>query len=156
MLIAARLVQRAGAALMTPASLALISEAYPQPAEKARAIGFWAMGGAVASAAGPLVGGALTVINWRFIFLITLPVGAIALWLLAGVPRSQRAALIGHVSGSEALRFGIFSFAEQPPDFWQHLIGFGPVGIGFRLARPHRDVIELKALLFKAAKNHSA
>ena len=51
-LILARFAQGAGAALMTPASLALIGEAYPDPAEKARAIGIWAVGGGVASASG--------------------------------------------------------------------------------------------------------
>ncbi|MEZ6183472.1 MAG: MFS transporter [Planctomycetota bacterium] len=91
-LIVARFLQGAGAALMTPASLALIGEAYPEPSDKARAIGVWAVGGGVASAAGPLIGGALTAVSWRLIFLINLPVGAFALWLLAGVPASERRA----------------------------------------------------------------
>ena len=90
LLIAARFVQGIGAAMMTPASLAMIGEAFPNPVEKARAIGVWAAGGAVASASGPLVGGALTMLSWRLIFLINLPVGAIALWLLWGVPKSPR------------------------------------------------------------------
>ncbi|QDU56610.1 MFS transporter [Aeoliella mucimassa] len=89
LLIAARFVQGTGAAFMTPASLSLIGEAFPDPTKKARAIGIWAVGGAVASASGPLVGGALTMLSWRLIFLINLPVGAIAAWLLAGVPRSH-------------------------------------------------------------------
>jgi DHA2 family methylenomycin A resistance protein-like MFS transporter len=89
-LVAARFTQGVGAALMTPASLALIGEAYPDPTAKARAIGLWAVGGAVASSSGPLLGGALTAISWRLIFLINLPVGAVALWLLARVPRSRR------------------------------------------------------------------
>lgn len=89
LLIVARIAKGTGAALMTPASLALIGEAFPDPSAKARAIGLWAVGGAVASAAGPLVGGALTVVSWRLIFLVNLPVGAIALWLLAGVPTSR-------------------------------------------------------------------
>lgn len=89
-LIAARAAQGAGAALMTPASLALIGEAYPNPKDKARAIALWAVGGAVASASGPLVGGALTAVSWQLIFLVNLPIGAVALWLLAGVPRSPR------------------------------------------------------------------
>lgn len=89
-LIVSRAAQGMGAALMTPASLALIGEAYADPASKARAIGFWAVGGAVASAAGPLVGGALTMINWRLIFLINLPVGLLALWLLTRVAPSRR------------------------------------------------------------------
>jgi len=89
-LVAARFAQGLGAALMTPASLSLIGEAYPNPVEKARAVGVWAVGGAVASAAGPLVGGLLTAISWKLIFFINLPVGALAFWLLRGVPRSPR------------------------------------------------------------------
>lgn len=89
-LVVARGLQGLGAACMTPASLALLGEAYPEPAAKARAVGVWAVGGAVASAAGPLVGGALTTLGWELIFLVNLPVGALAAWLLRGVPASPR------------------------------------------------------------------
>lgn len=90
LLIAARFAKGVGAAMMTPASLALIGKTFPNPSEKARAVGLWAVGGAIASAAGPLIGGALTILSWRLLFLVNLPVGAIALWLLAGVPQSRR------------------------------------------------------------------
>ncbi|MBK6011558.1 MFS transporter [Streptomyces sp. MBT53] len=89
-LVAARLVQGAGAAVMMPATLALIREAYPDAAQRARALGFWALGGSVGSAAGPLLGGALSAVDWRWIFFINLPVGAVALALLTRVARSPR------------------------------------------------------------------
>jgi DHA2 family methylenomycin A resistance protein-like MFS transporter len=89
-LIAARVVQGAGAALMTPSSLALIREAYPDSAQRARAIALWTIGGSVAAAAGPVAGGALNLLSWRLIFAINLPVGVAALVLLAGVARSPR------------------------------------------------------------------
>jgi DHA2 family methylenomycin A resistance protein-like MFS transporter len=82
-LVAARLAQGAGAAVMTPPSLALIREAYQDPAARARAIGIWALGGALASAVGPLVGGSLSLLSWRLIFFVNLPVGLVALLLLA-------------------------------------------------------------------------
>ena len=59
-LIAARLVQGAAAAVMMPSSMALIGQAYPDPARRARALAMWAMGGAVASSSGPVLGGLLT------------------------------------------------------------------------------------------------
>src|SRR3989442_11787153 len=73
-----------------PSSLAMIREAYPDAGERARAIAVWSLGAAVASAAGPVVGGFLTLLSWRTIFLVNLPVGAVAFYLLLGVARSPR------------------------------------------------------------------
>ena len=91
-LVAARLAQGAGAALIMPTSLALIREAYAHAAQRARAIAIWSLGGAVASAAGPMVGGFLTLLSWRAIFFINLPVCLVALYLLGRVARSPRRA----------------------------------------------------------------
>lgn len=89
-LLAARLVQGAGATVIMPASLALIREAFPDPARRARAISVWAMGGAVGAAAGPVLGGVLSQLSWRMIFFVNLPVGVLALFLLARTVRSPR------------------------------------------------------------------
>ncbi|WP_336857051.1 MFS transporter [Sinomonas albida] len=90
MLVAARLVQGAAAAVMMPASMALIGQAFPDPTRRARAIAVWAMGGAVASTSGPVLGGLLNLASWRLIFLINLPVGVVALLLAARARRSPR------------------------------------------------------------------
>jgi len=92
-LVAARLVQGVAAALMMPSSMALIGQAYPDPVRRGRAVGLWAMGGAVAASSGPVLGGLLTLLSWRWIFLVNLPVGLVALLLLRRTERSpQRAA----------------------------------------------------------------
>ncbi len=91
-LVTARFVQGAGAAVMMPASMALIGQAYPDPARRARAVTVWAMGGAVASSSGPLLGGLLTLVSWRLIFFINVPAGAVTLLLLARIqPSGNRA-----------------------------------------------------------------
>ncbi|RFU87944.1 MFS transporter [Streptomyces triticagri] len=90
-LVAARLLQGAAAAVLMPASLALVRQGFADRAERARAIAIWTVGGAVAVAAGPLVGGALTAsVGWRWIFFVNLPAGVLALALLAKVPASPR------------------------------------------------------------------
>jgi MFS transporter, DHA2 family, methylenomycin A resistance protein len=87
-LVAARFVQGAAAAVMMPASMTLIGHAYPDPVRRARAVAVWAIGGAVASSSGPVVGGLLTLMSWRLIFFINLPVGVVSLVLLARTMRS--------------------------------------------------------------------
>ncbi|WP_415853685.1 MFS transporter [Sinomonas sp. G460-2] len=89
-LVAARFIQGTGAAVMMPASMALIGQAFPDPIRRARAVAIWAMGGAVASTSGPVIGGLLNLVSWRLIFLINLPVGIMALILLARARRSPR------------------------------------------------------------------
>ena len=78
MLVTFRILQAAGAALLTPTSLALLLSATP-PAGRARAVRTWAATGALAAAAGPAVGGLLVEASWRWVFLVNLPVGVLAL-----------------------------------------------------------------------------
>jgi DHA2 family methylenomycin A resistance protein-like MFS transporter len=78
-LVAARFVQGAAAAMMMPSSMALIGQAYPDPVKRARAVAMWALGGSVASSAGPVRGGVLTLVSWRLIYFLNLPAGALRL-----------------------------------------------------------------------------
>ncbi len=85
MLIASRAVQGVGAALMMPATLSIVTHAFPA-SERGKAIGTWAGVSALALSIGPVVGGALTeYVSWRAIFFINLPVaaGAVAATLFA-------------------------------------------------------------------------
>ncbi|QBY02717.1 MFS transporter [Rhodophyticola sp. CCM32] len=84
-LIAARIVQGIGAAIMTPGSLALIARAYPAE-ERGRAIGIWAAASALTTALGPILGGLALSFGgpetWRLLFAINLPLGGLALWMI--------------------------------------------------------------------------
>jgi MFS transporter, DHA2 family, methylenomycin A resistance protein len=109
-LIAARAAQGIGAAALGACSLALLNHTYPEPAQRARAIGVWTAGGAAALAAGPLFGGLLiAAVGWRSIFFINLPLGAIGYWLTARYATetspalSRKADLLGQLAAAVAL-----------------------------------------------------
>ena len=90
LLVVARALQGAGAALLTPASLAILGASFPET-ERGRAIGAWAGFGAVATAIGPVLGGWLVDhVGWRAIFFINLPLaaGTVAL-ALAAIPETS-------------------------------------------------------------------
>jgi EmrB/QacA subfamily drug resistance transporter len=77
-LVGARVLQGAGAAAVTPTSLGLLLPSIPPPRRSA-AIGAWAALGAVGAASGPPLGGLLTQVSWHWIFIINVPLAAIAL-----------------------------------------------------------------------------
>ena len=126
MLVVARFVQGAAAAVMMPSSMALLGQAYPVPKQRTRAFATWAMGGAVASSSAPILGGVLTVVSWRLIFFINVPVGLAALVMLARTPESPERpapidwlgqltgvlAMVGLVFG--AIEAGAWGFSSWP------------------------------------------
>jgi EmrB/QacA subfamily drug resistance transporter len=159
-LIAARVIQAAGAGLMVPASLSLLLAAVP-PAARARAIGTWSALAALGGALGPVIGGSLVQISWRWVFWINLPVGLAAVLLAARVvPESKD----DHVRGRPdllgaallAASVGLVALALVKAPNW----GWGSAGfIGLLVAslacgaamvarsrRHHSPVIELGLL----------
>src|SRR5260221_10823020 len=88
-LTAFRLVQAAGAALMTPTSLGLLLAAFP-PERRDGAVRTWTAIGGLAAALGPVIGGGLGPRNWRWSFFVQLPIGLVAIlvgwWKLPEVP----------------------------------------------------------------------
>ena len=81
MLVVARMAQAAGAAMLVPASLAVVVEAFPAD-RRGHAVSLWGASAAVAAGLGPPVGGALVEIGgWRLAFLVNLPIGAVAWWV---------------------------------------------------------------------------
>jgi EmrB/QacA subfamily drug resistance transporter len=88
-LVVFRVIQAAGAALMTPTSIGLLLASFP-PERRGGAVRTWAAIGGLAAALGPLAGGVLVAFSWRWIFLVNVPIGVIALvigwWKLPDVP----------------------------------------------------------------------
>ena len=79
-LVGARIVQALGAAILVPASLALVVQAFPV-ARRSHAVGLWGASAALASGLGPPIGGALVEAGgWRWAFLVNIPFGLAALW----------------------------------------------------------------------------
>ena len=162
-LIAARVIQAAGAGAMVPASLSLLLAAVPAPA-RAKALGTWSALGALGAALGPVIGGSLVEINWRWVFWVNLPVGLAAVILAVKVvPESKddrasgsgvRPDLIG--AGLLAAAVGLVALALVKAPGW----GWGSAGfIGLlaaslvcgaamviRSRRHHSPVIELELL----------
>jgi EmrB/QacA subfamily drug resistance transporter len=107
-LVAARVLQAAGGAMMIPATLGLILPAFPLE-QRALAIGIWSAAGGVAAALGPPIGGLLVQLSWRWIFLINVPIGICGAIVAARLlhemrePEARRPDLLGAV----ALAFGI-------------------------------------------------
>src|SRR5204863_686650 len=109
-LVMGRAVQGVGAAFMMPATLSIISNAFP-PHERGRAIGTWAGVSGLALAIGPVVGGALTeYVSWRAIFFLNLPAaaGAVAVTMFAARnSRDETVARSVDYAGIAALSVGL-------------------------------------------------
>jgi EmrB/QacA subfamily drug resistance transporter len=125
-LLAARVVQGVGAAIMTPTALSIVSTTFPEGAERTKALGIWgALGGIGATAAwligGPLVDGP----GWEWIFFINLPLGLAALALSPVLLRESRAALTrrsydpgGALTITGALVLLVYAAVEAPDVGW--------------------------------------
>jgi EmrB/QacA subfamily drug resistance transporter len=113
MLVGARALQGLGAALATPAALALVTTLFTEPRERAKALGIWGGLSGLGFASGVLLGGLITdLADWRWVFLINVPV---AVLVLIAVPRllreSRPAARPGFdLAGAAAVTGGLTTF----------------------------------------------
>src|SRR5271170_7397478 len=160
LLIAARLVQAIGAGMMVPASLSLLLAAVPGHA-RAQAIGTWSAIGALGAALGPVIGGFLVELSWRWVFWINIPVGVVTVILaLKVLPESRDetanarpdmlgAVLVALAAGSLAL-----ALVKAPSWGWTSKDFFGllivtivsSIGVVVRSARHDAPVVDLKLL----------
>lgn len=121
LLVAARMLQGVGGALLTPGSLALIQAGF-RPEDRSKAIGAWSGLSGVATAIGPLVGGWLIeVANWRFAFWLNLPLAAfVVFWTVRHVPESRDSSaarsfdVVGAVLGAVGLAGVTYALVAAP------------------------------------------
>src|SRR5882757_7263844 len=140
MAIAARAVQGVGAALMMPTALAIVSTVYPDE-EKGAALGILAGASAFFAALGPVLGGALTAIDWRLVFLVNVPLAAIAILLtlratpeLEPNPKASRDLdLPGVVSFALAVGAIVFGLSQGAEEGWGDPQTVIPLALGVAL-----------------------
>ena len=108
-LVAFRVLQAVGAAVLTPASLGLVVASTP-PHLRARAVRIWAATGALAAALGPAVGGLLVEASWRWVFLVNVPIGVVAIGaasVLIVPSRDEAATRLPDIAGAVLLAIAI-------------------------------------------------
>jgi EmrB/QacA subfamily drug resistance transporter len=138
--IVARAVQGAGAALMMPTALAIVSAVYPDE-EKGAALGILAGASAFFAALGPVLGGALTAIDWRLVFFINVPLAITAIVLtLRATPRlepdpaaSRDLDLPGVVTFALAVGTLVFGLSQGPEEGWGDPTTIVPILVGIAL-----------------------
>jgi EmrB/QacA subfamily drug resistance transporter len=167
-LIAARVLQGAGAALLTPGSLAILEASFV-PADRARAIGAWSGLSGVAIAAGPLVGGYLiSAGSWRWIFFINVPFALAVVALGARhVPESRDPSVTGKIDYAGALAGVVFltgitfAFIEAPALGWSSpavltMALAGLLGLAAFLVRERRATSPMLPLSIFAERQFAA
>ncbi|RNF77674.1 MFS transporter [Streptomyces botrytidirepellens] len=140
-LITGRFVQGAGAAMAGPAALSLITLLFPAPEERAKAFGVWGGIAGLGGTMGLVISGALSgLTSWRWIFLINLPVAALALLLLPRLVAESRATrhvrldVPGAVLGTGALVSLVYGLLQARTSGWGTLGSTGPLLLAVVLA----------------------
>jgi EmrB/QacA subfamily drug resistance transporter len=148
LLIAARVLQGIGGALLAPGSLSLIQASF-QPTDRARAIGLWSGLGGIAGLGGPFLGGFLVdAVSWRWIFLINIPLAIVVVAVsLRHVPESRdpthhgRFDVLGAVLTAVALGGITYALidAGSGPGTWVALAVGLAAGVGFIMQERRSD-----------------
>lgn len=114
-LLAGRVLQALGPALVLPASLAIVSEVYPDPAARARAIGLWGAGSGIGVASGPTLGGAIVdAVGWRGVFAVNIPICLLLLvagWKVIPHVRPARGPVRFDLAGALLLTLAVATLA---------------------------------------------
>ncbi|MFD5749865.1 MFS transporter [Streptomyces sp. NPDC127033] len=134
LLVTGRFAQGAGAAMASPAALALITLLFPGREERAKALSIWGAIAGLGGTTGVVISGALTgLASWRWIFLINLPVVAVTLVLLprlvaeSRTDRPARLDVPGAVLGTGAIVSLVYGLLQTDESGWTELTVLGPV-----------------------------
>jgi EmrB/QacA subfamily drug resistance transporter len=139
-LVGARVAEGLGAAMLAPATLAVINTSFTGEQERARAFGAWSASGGVGGLAGAVAGGAITTgLSWRWVFLINVPIGAVlivvAMMSLASTRTGRREPLdfAGAVTGTAGLAALVYGVMQSANHGWASAQVTGPVVTGLLL-----------------------
>jgi len=135
-LILFRAMQGLGASMLNPVAMSIVANVFPEPKDRARAVGVWGAVGGIAFALGPVLGGTLTqTVGWRSIFWINIPIGLAGIVLAAKfVPESKAARARRFDPVGQALVFvGLvsltYSVIEGPRTGWSSPMIVGLFGL---------------------------
>jgi EmrB/QacA subfamily drug resistance transporter len=139
-LVVARVVEGLGAAMLAPATVAVINTSFTEQHARARAFGAWSVAGGVGGMAGALAGGALTTgLSWRWVFLINVPIGAVLIATTLISLRRTRGGeresidLTGAITGTAGLASLIYGVMKSADHGWDSVLVIGPAVAGLLL-----------------------
>jgi len=144
LLIAARFVQGVGGAVSSAVILGMVVTLFPEPAERARAMGVFAFVASAGGAVGLLAGGLITqAVSWHWIFFVNLPIGAVTMVLGArlimsdqGIGLGEGADVPGAILVTAALMLGVYTIVESGDYGLGSLrtLGFGALAVALLVA----------------------
>jgi EmrB/QacA subfamily drug resistance transporter len=139
-LVVARVAQGVGAAMLAPATLAVINTSFTAEHARARAFSAWSAAGGVGGMTGALAGGAITTgLSWRWVFLINVPIGALliatAMMSLASTRTDRRESLdlTGAITGTTGLAALVYGVMQSVDHGWTSVLVLVPAVAGLLL-----------------------
>ena len=138
-LIVARLIQGAGAAMMIPAALSILTTTFSEPGDRYKALGAWGAIGGLASAVGVFLGGVITdFLDWRWVFFVNLPAAALILRAVfrlvpadEKVERRESLDVLGALLVTAGMLLLVYTIVEAPHVGWgdaKTIAGFAVAG----------------------------
>jgi EmrB/QacA subfamily drug resistance transporter len=138
-LVVVRMIQGAGAAMMIPAALSILTTTFSEPGDRYKAMGAWGAVGGLASAIGVFLGGVIThFIDWRWVFFVNVPAAALILrGIFHLVPADEKVErdgsldVLGAVLVTVGMLLLVYTIVEAPGVGWDHartIAGFAVAG----------------------------